>query len=220
MSASDDPHLRLVAASHPRRARGEDAAPLARLFAAAFASDPVFDWIVRRGSRRAEGLERFFYWLLRMRIIPFGEVWTAQDGAVAAAWLPADVVVTSGGLMEQLRLLPVFLRLCGIPRLARASAVADAIERHQPQERHLYLAFIAVAPRLQGMGLGSAMLEATLKRADQTGLPAYLENSNPRNTPLYVRHGFIRQRNIAPAGAPPLVSMRRAGHKPALSGSR
>jgi ribosomal protein S18 acetylase RimI-like enzyme len=207
----DDRHSGLVAASHPRRARDGDAATLARLFAASFANDPVFDWIARRGPRRSEGLERFFFWLLQVRAIPFGEVWMAEDGTVATAWLPPDVPATAGGLMDQIRLLPMFLRLCGLPRITRGSSMADAMEKHHPHERHFYLAFIAVAPRLQGMGLGSAILEATVRRADAAGLPAYLENSNPRNTALYERHGFVRQKNIAPKGAPPLIAMWRAG---------
>lgn len=208
-----DRHAKLLAASHPRRARESDTAALARLFAAAFASDPVFDWIARRGPKRAVGLERFFHWLLHTRAIPFGEVWMVDDGSVAAAWLPPDVPATAGGVMDQIRLFPMFLRLCGVPRLMRGSAMADSMEKHHPHERHFYLAFIAVAPRLQGLGLGSAMLTATLKRADETGLPAYLENSNPRNTRLYEQHGFVRQKNIAPRGAPPLIAMWREGSK-------
>jgi ribosomal protein S18 acetylase RimI-like enzyme len=211
MSASDERHALLAAAARPRRAKETDVSSLARLFSAAFANDPIFDWIARRGPKRAEGLERFFFWLLQVRAIPFGEVWMADDAVVAAAWLPPDVPATAGGLMDQVRLLPMFMRLCGLPRLLRGSAMADAMEKHHPSERHYYLAFIAVAPRLQGMGLGSAMLAATLDRADEAGLPAYLENSNPRNAPLYERHGFVRQKNIAPAGAPPLFAMWRAG---------
>ena len=217
MTMDGDRHILLSAASHPRRARPDDAALLARLFAAAFASDPVFDWIARRGPRRAEGLERFFFWLLQVRAIPFGEVWLADDGSVAAAWLPPDVPATAGGLVEQIMLLPMFLRLCGLPRMARGSAMADAMEKHHPHARHYYLAFIAAAPRLQGMGLGSAILEATLKRADEAELPAYLENSNPRNTALYERYGFVRRQNIAPPGAPPLIAMWRAERKIALA---
>jgi GNAT superfamily N-acetyltransferase len=214
MTDADDRHARLLAAANPRRAQAKDAAQLARLFAAAFVSDPVFDWIARRGPRRAIGLERFFFWLLQVRAIPFGEVWMSDDGGVATAWLPPDVPASPGGLMEQIRLLPMFLRLCGIPRMSRGSAMADAMEKHHPHERHFYLAFIAVAPRLQGMGLGSAILEATLKRADAAGFPAYLENSNPRNTVLYERHGFVRRNNIAPKGAPPLIAMWRARPRP------
>jgi GNAT superfamily N-acetyltransferase len=66
-----------------------------------------------------------------------------------------------------------------------------------------------VAPQFQGTGLGSAIMEATLQRVDSSRLPAYLENSNPKNTRLYQRCGFAAQKNIAPKAAPPLVAMWR-----------
>ena len=204
---SVDRHALLAAASNPRRANVTDAGALARLLAAAFQTDPVFDWIARPGRRRAEVLEEFFARLLRGRAIPFGEVWMSEG--VTAVWLPPDIPTSPGGLMEQLRLLPFFLRLCGFPRLMRGSAVADAMEKNHPSESHYYLAFIAVAPRLQGMGLGGAMLDANLTRIDEHGAAAYLENSNPRNTRLYERLGFMTRRNIAPPGAPPMIAMWR-----------
>ncbi|HTP78101.1 MAG TPA: GNAT family N-acetyltransferase [Rhizomicrobium sp.] len=206
---SDDRHALLAAASAPRRATDADVPVLSRLFAAAFTTDPIFNWMARPGPRRAAVLEQFFFWLLKTRAIPFGEVWMSSDGNVCAAWLPPGTAASPGGFWEQMRLLPLFVRLCGFPRLMRGSAMADAMEKNHPHEHHYYLAFIAVAPRLQGMGLGGAMLEATVKRADQMGVPAYLENSNPRNTKLYERAGFVARKNIAPAGAPPLVAMWR-----------
>ena len=202
-------HVLLAAAARPRRARESDAVPLSRLFAAAFQTDPVFDWIARPGPRRAEALEQFFFWLLRTRAIPFGETWMG-DG-VAAAWLPPDAPASPGGFFDQLRLLPMFVRLCGFPRLGRGSAMGESMEKHHPHDPHFYLAFIAVAPRLQGLGLGGAMMEASLKHIDETGAAAYLENSNPRNTRLYERFGFRTRRNIAPPGAPPLMAMWRPG---------
>jgi ribosomal protein S18 acetylase RimI-like enzyme len=199
----------LAAASAPRRATDDDVSALSRLFAAAFTADPIFNWIARPGPRRAPVLEQFFFWLLKTRAIPFGEVWMSADRNVCAAWLPPGTPASPGGFYEQMRLLPLFVRLCGLPRLLRGSAMADAMEKNHPHANHYYLAFIAVAPRLQGLGLGGAMLEATVKRADAMGVPAYLENSNPRNTKLYERAGFVARKNIAPPGAPPLVGMWR-----------
>jgi ribosomal protein S18 acetylase RimI-like enzyme len=209
MTADDDRHTKLRAAANPRRAQEADTPALARLFAAAFLEDPIFDWIARRGPKRAGGLERFFFWVLKSRAVPFGEVWMADDGSVAAAWLPPGVPASPGGLGEQLLLLPMFLRLCGVPRLLRGSAMGDAMERNHPREPHFYLSFVGVAPRLQGLGLGSAILAATLARIDAGKHAAYLENSNPKNTRLYERHGFAVRKNIAPAGAPPLLAMWR-----------
>jgi ribosomal protein S18 acetylase RimI-like enzyme len=206
---SQDRHTLLAAASNPRRATIDDAGTLSRLFAAAFTTDPVMDWIARPGAKRARALEQFFFWLMRVRAIPFGEVWMSPDASCAAAWLPPGADASPGGFVEQMKLMPLFVRLCGFPRLMRGSAMADAMEKHHPHEKHFYLAFIAVAPRLQGMGLGGAILEATVTRADAARVPAYLENSNPKNTRLYERAGFVARKNIAPKDAPPLLAMWR-----------
>ncbi|HWD26830.1 MAG TPA: GNAT family N-acetyltransferase [Rhizomicrobium sp.] len=206
---SQDRHTLLAAASNPRRATIDDAGTLSRLFAAAFTTDPVMDWIARPGAKRARALEQFFFWLMRVRAIPFGEVWMSPDASCATAWLPPGADASPGGFVEQMKLMPLFVRLCGFPRLMRGSAMADAMEKHHPHEKHFYLAFIAVAPRLQGMGLGGAILEATVTRADAARVPAYLENSNPKNTGLYERAGFVARKNIAPKDAPPLLAMWR-----------
>jgi len=202
-------HVRLAAAANPRRATQADTAQLAGLFASAFMSDPVIDWIARPGAQRHRSLQHFFHWVLSVRAIPFGEVWMAEDASVCAAWLPPDAPASPGGLLEQIRLLPLFIRLCGVSRLLRGQAMADAMETNHPHDRHYYLSFVAVAPLFQGMGLGSALMEATLRRIDASGSPAYLENSNPKNTRLYERCGFAVQKNIAPSAAPPLLAMWR-----------
>ncbi len=202
-----DRHALLAAARSPRCASPADTAALARLFAAAFVSDPVFDWIARPGPKREAAMESFFSWLLATRAIPFGEVWMSEG--VAAAWIPPDAPASPGGFFEELRLLPMFLRLCGFSRFARGSAMGEAMEKNHPPERHFYLAFIAVLPRLQGLGLGATMLETNLKRIDERGTDAYLENSNPKNTNLYERFGFAARKNIAPSGAPPMIAMWR-----------
>jgi ribosomal protein S18 acetylase RimI-like enzyme len=206
---NDERQALLARAATPRRATPNDAAALARLFASAFLADPVFNWIARPGPERAQGIERFFRWILEVRAIPYGEVWMADDASACAAWLPPDAPASPGGLLEQIKLFPMFLQLCGVSRMLRGQAMADAMEHNHPRARHFYLAFIAVAPRFQGLGLGSTMMEADLARIDAKRLPAYLENSNPKNTRLYERLGFVTQMNIAPKQAPPLVAMWR-----------
>ena len=204
----DQPHSgRVRAASSPRRARPADAGPLAQLFTNAFISDPVVDWLARSGPKRACGLQAFFSRLLSKHAIPAGEVWMSDDGAAGAIWLPPGIPAWPAGIFEQLKLLPIFLRLSGSVRIVRA--MSSEMKTAHPREEHFYLSFMAVNPQFQGMGLGSAILGATLKRIDEAGMPAYLENSNPRNKSLYARAGFVAQKNISPEGAPPLISMWR-----------
>jgi ribosomal protein S18 acetylase RimI-like enzyme len=200
---------RLRAASSPRRATPADAAALTQLLSAAFLNDPVMDWIARPDSKRAAGLEAFFFRLLDTRAIPAGEVWMSDDGAACAVWLPPGKPAWPPGAVAQLKLLPMFLQVCGFGRMARGAAMSAAMEKAHPHEAHFYLFFMAVDLRFQGMGLGSALLDAMLKRTDEAGLPTYLENSNPRNARLYERAGFVARKDIAPEGAPPLIPMWR-----------
>ena len=192
-----------------RRATAEDTERIARLFAAAFHSDPVFNWLLRDGPQRMRALQRFFSWAVQRRTMPHGETWISANRLAAAAWIP-PYSTAQPRLADDLRMLPIVLRLTGLQRLARGAALAAAMEETRPRERHFYLAFLGVAPRLQGSGWGSALLERTLARIDATGANAYLDNSNPRNLPLYQRYGFeVVGEVIARSDAPPLYAMWR-----------
>jgi len=193
-----------------RRATQADVPRIARLFTVAFAADPVFDWLARTGAKRQAALHGFFTWILERRTLPYSETWISGDGLAAAAWIPPYVGASPSRLAEDFRLLPVMLQLTGISRLSRGASMAAAMEHAHPELPYFYLAFIAVAPSLQGAGRGSALLRQTLQRADAAGAHAYLENSNPRNLALYQRAGFSVTREIkARADAPPVYAMWR-----------
>jgi ribosomal protein S18 acetylase RimI-like enzyme len=193
-----------------RRAAPQDAARIASIFAAAFAEDPVFNWLARSGKKRLRALERFFHWIMS-RTIPHGETWLDVDGLAAAAWIPPVLETAPASWFDDLSLLPAVLRLTGVQRLARGAAMAAAMERGHPEGPCFYLAFIGVVPRAQGSGLGSALLSHALARVDAAGAHAYLENSNPRNVALYERAGFSIVREIkARADAPPIFAMARS----------
>jgi ribosomal protein S18 acetylase RimI-like enzyme len=209
MNMSSEHTQRLLAARQPRRATPEDAGALTQLFVSTFFNDPVFNWTVRHGLKREVALGQFFFWYLHKRAIPAGEVWMDGDGTTCAVWFPPDRPASPRGFTEQLKLLPLYIQVCGFARLRCGAAMSAAMEKYHPHDRHFYLLFLAVAPRFQGLGLGSAILEATLKRVDAAHMPAYLENSNPRNTQLYERAGFMAQKNISPEGAPPMLAMWR-----------
>jgi ribosomal protein S18 acetylase RimI-like enzyme len=86
----------------------------------------------------------------------------------------------------------------------------EQMDTYHPEEPHWYLAVIGVDPSRQGHGVGSTLLNATLTRVDEEGLPAYLESSNPANISLYERHGFEVQGEIrGGADGPPITPMYR-----------
>jgi ribosomal protein S18 acetylase RimI-like enzyme len=93
--------------------------------------------------------------------------------------------------MQELRALPMLLRLTGwrrFPRLARLRAVMD--KAHPMQRQHAYLWFLGVTPEAQGRGVGSRLIKAKLDQLDREGAPAFLETASERNVAFYRRHGF------------------------------
>lgn len=78
-----------------------------------------------------------------------------------------------------------------------------------PEEPHWYLNVVSTLPAHQGRGLGAAVLEPVLERADAEGVACYLESTNPRNRTLYYRKGFLDMGEIHLDGGPTLLQMWR-----------
>lgn len=85
----------------------------------------------------------------------------------------------------------------------------EQMNRFHPQEPHWYLPLIGIDPAHQGKGLGAALFQHQLAICDRDGAPAYLESSNPRNIPLYERHGFEALGRIQAGSSPIMVPMLR-----------
>lgn len=132
--------------------------------------------------------------------LPHGEVYTTPDLGGVACWLPPGVgttdirgMVRSGMVLAPLRLGPAAsLRFMGI------AAYMDAEREHIVPAPHWYLFAIGVEPPRQGEGIGGALLEPVLARADAIGLSCYLETQTERNVKFYEKHGFT----VASVGEP------------------
>jgi ribosomal protein S18 acetylase RimI-like enzyme len=65
------------------------------------------------------------------------------------------------------------------------------ISRRHVREPHFYLFVLGVEPHAQGRGLGKALLRALNARADERGLPCYLETDKPTSVQLYESAGYV-----------------------------
>src|SRR5215210_5702343 len=92
-------------------------------------------------------------------------------------------------LGQRLRLLPTLLSVG--PRAAgRAMHWMGIWERHDPEERHWHLGPIAVDAHLQGMGVGSRLMQVFCAQMDAAREDAYLETDKTINVRFYERFGF------------------------------
>ena len=62
-----------------------------------------------------------------------------------------------------------------------------------PDEPHVHLGPIGVAPALQGQGVGSALMRHYIEHLDYEKTSGYLETDRPENVEFYKKFGFIVQ---------------------------
>ena len=170
------------------------------VFGAAFADDPVWQWMC--GPERARAVAAAITQLGHER---HPEEFDLVDGA-AAWWHPPGQWRL--GVTETLRLVP---RVAPVARLRslRLLRMSALMEAQHPRDDAAYLGWLGAA--VQGQGRGAAAIAAGLARCDENGWPAYLETSNPRNHAFYQRHGFVLgpPLRVLP-GCPPLWPMTRS----------
>jgi ribosomal protein S18 acetylase RimI-like enzyme len=167
----------------------------------AFARDPMARYWWPNPSEYLKSWQPFVL-ALGERGFDAGTVTATADFAAAAMWLPPNL----GPDPERMASME-------LPGDERKAALGDQlraeINRCHPEGAYWYLWVIGVDPRRQGRGLGSALLKHTLAKVDEQGETAYLESSDPKNVPLYERHGFEVVDVIQVGDLPPLTPMLR-----------
>jgi ribosomal protein S18 acetylase RimI-like enzyme len=196
-------------AASPKVAGMADLPAVAATLASAFADDPVQNWWLREDAGKAAALTRV-HTFLAAQDIPKGHVFFTPDGRAAAQWQPPGPPEPPMSFWQQMALMPRLIQNAGLSKIGRIVKLIAMMEAHHPKEPHFYLFMLGVRSDSQGAGLGSTLLAACLERVDAAQMPAYLENSNPKNTRLYERHGFVvRGEGRAAPTAPPLQFMWR-----------
>jgi ribosomal protein S18 acetylase RimI-like enzyme len=178
-------------AEAPVRAGPGDVDAISADLSAAFADDPLFAWFSRPDARRDAARLGFFRHLMRELVVPGGgETLRPAHGGAAAVWMGSHELGPNTP-MQELRALPMLLRLTGWSRFVRMARLRAAMDRTHPMDRrHAYLWFLGVTPEAQGRGVGSRLITAKLDQLDTAGTPAFLETATERNVAFYRRHGF------------------------------
>jgi ribosomal protein S18 acetylase RimI-like enzyme len=126
-----------------------------------------------------------------------------EGHAGAALWLPPAV-------RPDQDTLSALLKDTGAAEVQKdLASVFEQMENYHPKGPHWYLPLIGVDPCQQGKGYGAALMKHALIPCDRDHAVAYLESSNPKNIPLYERHGFELLGTIQVGSSPPIFPMLR-----------
>lgn len=158
----------------------------------AFMDDPLFVWAAPDERRRARFLTSCMTTFVRYAL-PLGETYTTEGGVVGAAlWLPPGRTRVARVAMLRAGIIGALLQLGarGSIRFAAAGSALEAAHERALPGPHWYLMDLAVDPPRQGQGIGGALIEPVLARADAGRLPVYLETQAERNLAFYGKRGF------------------------------
>lgn len=176
-----------------RAATSGDIDACAQVLAEAFQDDPGTMVFLPDATRRAEILPSFFRTFVAAALSEQADLMVTGDPvAGVASWFGPERHEPSPDAMARHGLGDVLER-CGPEATQRLGRMLAAIESQHEElihAPHLRLEFFGVTPAAQGTGIGSALLEPGHRRADDLGLPTYLETFTQPNVRFYERRGY------------------------------
>jgi len=177
----------------------------------AFKEDPMMEYVFPRGPDDERKAYRFSLATIRYGLM-VGEGYTTQAESGFAVWLPpGHKEISAYGLIRSgMFFVPFMLGRQSYRRLLNCIDYTVRVHKELMPEPHWYLQELAVEPKQQGIGIGGALLEPVLEKADSEGHPCYLETFTGRGVRFYKRRGFkVVLEGEPPRGGPYCWSMRR-----------
>lgn len=185
-----------------RTVTASDEAAVIAVVVLAFGADPAARWTWPDPQQYLAHFPGFVR-ALGGKAFAHGGAHCLDGNAGAALWLPPGVEPDEDAVIEVLQ------RTGSAAVQQDLVGVFEQMGRYHPPEPHWYLPFIGIDPSRQGRGHGGALMAHALAACDRDKVPAYLESSNPKNIPLYERHGFELLGTIQVGTSPPIFPMLR-----------
>jgi ribosomal protein S18 acetylase RimI-like enzyme len=202
----------MTVAAEPVPLASSQTREVGQVLARAFHDDPHWAWILPHEPRRRQVLPWFMEVWARY-CHKYGEVHTTTGKVEGAAlWIPPGKYPPSvaGLILAGMMLVPLKFGRAALGRLMSGVNHEAQLHKRDAPRRHWYLATLGVDPPRQGQGIGGALMQPALARADAEGLLCYVETEKERNVPFYRRHGFeIVVEDDLPNGGPHFWTMKR-----------
>lgn len=184
------------------KASTSDRVPVVTTLVLAFSTDPMTRWCWPKADDYLTAMPLFTE-AFGGRAFDSESAHCTSDRRGAALWLPPGTGPDEEAMAQ--------IAQERVPEAVRDDVfrLMESMSQFHPDEPHWYLPMIGVDPTLHGKGYGSALLSYALEPCDRDGCLAYLESSNPRNIPLYERHGFRVIGELQSGSSPTMVAMLR-----------
>jgi len=176
-----------------RQATRDDTDACAAVLARAFHDDPGTVLYEPDATRRAAILPKFFRTFVAAALDEEGDLVVAGDPINGiASWFGPERHAPSQDAMGANGFGDV-LEASGPEATERLLAMVDELEAQHERltdGSHLRLEFFGVDPAAQGSGVGSALIDHGHGRADELGIPCYLETFTQDNVGFYGHRGY------------------------------
>ena len=176
-----------------RRATRDDTDACADMLARAFHDDPGTVLYEPDAARRAAILPQFFRTFVAAALDEDGDLVVAGDPVNGIAnWFgperhgPSPDAMGANGFGD-------VLEASGPEATQRLLAMVGEMEAQHERltdGAHLRPEFFGVDPAAQGSGIGTALIEHGHRRADELGIPCYLETMTRENVRFYEHRGY------------------------------
>lgn len=162
------------------------------LLGRAFNSDPAWCYLCPDPAKRPSQLTWMFERWCRV-LGPLGACYIGKKGEGVAMWFPPDKGPQASlwtYIRAGLGTAPFRLGLSGIRRALLLNADMKKRWAGDLKQPCWKLDVLGVDPNYQRQGVGTALLQPILERADSEGTPCHVITHNPANIVYYGRHGF------------------------------
>lgn len=183
------------------------------LIDAAFKHDPTLGWCFFAHNpgfdERRENYLRSYLTYHHNASLPVLGMWVRGVLVAVSYFTPGSSVEEPAMVSEPGRHIALG---CGEQSLSRIDLLREAVESKRQFSDCSRIEFIGVFPMLQGNGIGSVLLEATLSQLGEIdpSRSVLLETGESRNLPFYLRHGFTIQQQIEFPGLRQYLLQKRA----------
>ena len=179
----------------------------------AFLDDPLWLALMSDPQTRQAGLATMFTGLAKTTAAANGVAETTPGLEAVALWLAPGKELGWWPMVRSGMAMPRFVMT--LPSRDRRRLMAVLRQGDQRRKEHMpgphwYLEAIGVDPEHQGVGFGSALVRAGMRRADRDGMPIYLETETEGNVRFYEHLGFdVVEQTVAAGLSLPLWLMVR-----------